>query len=925
MSLLIIFLSCGIISPPIIASDPGRSWFTLETDNFLIHFSSKGKLTEERSEFARNIAEIAEEVRATVAYHTGNLTREKVHIIVADFYDLYNGWAIPFPYNTITIFPTPPHDFKTNDDNWLRTLILHEYTHIVQLEQRRGFFALLSHIFGRVVLPNTLLPTWLIEGYAVYNETRFSNFGRLRSAEWWGKIYQAAQNNSLLEIDRCDGYELQRYPGGLAPYLYGGAFVDFIARRYGENYWEEFNRKNSAQIPFFENRLAQKTLGKKFKRVWREWQDELISRTDSITKKAGNDSLNLFVNLTSDGYDKSSPCWSRNGSEIYYISRTGKEKTAIKSINLGTMESRIIHQGPVIGGLSISNDGRFLAFAQLLVKTNGEAQSDIFLLDLTTGKKRRLTSGERAWDPDFAPDDSQLIYVSYRSGQSNLMVLNYQTGERRQITENRNYAVYHRPRFSPGGRLVAVEVWQPGGLLDIEIIDLKTGWTIPITSDRASDIFPAWSRTGKFLFFSSDRNGLFNLYAYGVETRQLYRCTDVVGGVFEPAVSPNNKRIALVTLGVNGNELSLTELRTRSWVRAEDFVDSFLEDEYAPVSFQSQLYYYYPLGSFLPRFWLPWLSTTPGLEVGAVTFGWDVLQFHRYSVVGGYQVGKRIPFLRFNYELLRYFPDFNLEGLISPRVQRGRLGVNLPIYGDDWYQQGGTGITVGHDTTLAARFDFFWWFNNSQIFRFNVAPVSGREIGMLSDGQTRLLLAKSDVVRLIGYWDEYLGNPPATWSLKLRMALGSAFGDTTRHRAFQMSNYSGLFTVRGFADSFPVGSNIGVAGVEFRMPIFWLERGIGTAPIFFRNVNGALFLETGLVTNQWQFDLNNWRNGAGGEVRLDFTLARYVPVSFTLGVAIGLERKVSYQVYLNLASELLASITNNKTPGGVITPRRWGI
>lgn len=109
------------------------------------------------------------------------------------------------------------------------------------------------------------------------------------------------------------------------------------------------------------------------------------------------------------------------------------------------------------------------------------------------------------------------------------------------------------------------------------------------------------------------------------------------------------------------------------------------------------------------------------------------------------------------------------------------------------------------------------------------------------------------------------------------------------------------------------------------MPIFWLERGIGTAPIFFRNVNGALFLETGLVTNQWQFDLNNWRNGAGGEVRLDFTLARYVPVSFTLGVAIGLERKVSYQVYLNLASELLASITNNKTPGGVITPRRWGI
>ncbi|NPV14581.1 hypothetical protein HPY86_06585 [candidate division WOR-3 bacterium] len=925
MSVLIIFLSCGIISPPMVASNPGRSWFTLETDNFLIHFSSIGKLSEERSEFARYIAEIAEEVRTTVASQTGVVPRDKIHIVVADFYDTYNGWAIPFPYNTITIMPAPPHDFKTNDDNWLRTLILHEYAHIMQLEQRRGFLSGLSRIFGRVVLPNALLPTWLIEGYAVYNETRFSNSGRLRSAEWQGMIYQAVQDNKLLGIDRCDGYELQRYPGGLAPYLYGGMFCKFIAQKQGENVWEEFNWKNSGQVPFFENRLAKRMLGKNFKQLWREWQDSLISRTDSIKKKMGKDSANLFTSLTSDGYDKSAPCWSKNGNEIYYITRTGRERTAIKCLNLGTMESRVLHRGRVIGGVSVSADGRLLAFAQRLVKYTGEEQSDIFLLDLTTGKKKRLTVDERAWDPDFAPNDSLLIYVSNSSGQSNLMILNYLTGQRRQITETRNYAVYHRPRFSPGGRLVAVEVWRPGGYTDIEIIDLETGWTIPITSDRASDIFPAWSRTGKFLFFSSDRSGLFNLYAYGVESRQLYRCTDDLGGVFEPAVSPSNRKIALVRLGSDGYDLSLMALRPRDWVPAADFGDSFPEKEYSPASFQSQLYHYYPIGTLLPRFWLPWLSVAPDLEVGAFTLGWDVLQFHRYSVVGGYQARNQTPFLRFNYELLRYLPDFNLEGFISPWAQQSRLGVAIPIYGDDWYQQSGTGITVRRDTMMAACFDLFWGFDNSQIFRFNVAPVSGREIGILSDAQHRVILGRQNVVRVAGYWNEYIGNPPAAWSLKFKFALGSAFGDSARFSAFQMSNCSGLFSVRGFSDSFPVGSNIGVAGLEFRMPIYWLERGIGTLPIFFRNVNGALFLETGLVTNQRRIDFKNWRKGGGGEVRFDFMFARYVPFSLTVGAAIGLEQKLSYQVYLNFASELLASITGNKKSGGLIILRRLDI
>lgn len=924
MTPLIFFLSFGVISPPGIAIDPGRCWFTLETDNFYVHFSTKDNLTEERTEFARYLAGICEEVRTTVAVQTGAVARDKIHLVVADFNDYYNGWATPFPSNTITIVPSPPHEFKTNDDNWVRTLILHEYSHILQLGQRRGVFDFLSHIFGQVVLPNTLLPTWTVEGYAVYNETRFSDFGRLRSAEWRGMIFQAAESKTLLGLDQCDGYVLQRYPGGLAPYLYGGAFCEFIASKRGENILEEFNWTNSGQIPFSENQAAKKIFGSSFPRLWQEWQKGLVCQVDSMVKGAGRGSRPIFTHLTSDGYNKSSPCWSKNGAEIYYIAATGKERTAIKCLNLGTLESRVFHRGRVFGNLSRSADGRYLAFAQLVIDYLGYEQSDLFLFELATGVKRRLTFGERACDPDFAPDSSLLIYVSYQTGQSNLVILNHITGERRQITDTRDSTLYHRPRFSPGGRLVAVEVWRPGGYADIEIIDLATGWTIPITSDRASDIYPAWSRTGKFLFFSSDRTGLFNLYAYEVETRQLYRCTAVSGGVFEPAVAPDNRKIALLTLGSNGYDLSIIELRVRDWQPAEDFVDSFPENEYRPDSYQSRLYYYYPFGSLLPRFWLPWLNFSSGLEVGAFTFGWDVLQFHRYSLVGGYQVGTRMPFVNFIYDLLRYFPDFRLEGFFSSRVQVGRLGVSIPFFGDDWFQQGGVGFTVRHDSLIMAKGDLFWRFENAQTFRFDVAPVTGREISVAGDAQSVGLQSARKMFRLFGSWNEYLGNPPATWSLKLKIAVGSAFGGEERLRAFQLSN-SGLFSVRGFPDISPTGSDIGVGGMEFRMPIYWPERGIGTAPIFFRDINGAVFLETGLIGNRRRGDLSEWRNGVGGEVRFDFTLARYVPFNVTVGAALGLKRRVSYHVYFNLTSELLASIAANKMPGGPITPHKLDI
>lgn len=934
MSLFLAFCLVGIIPPLSLPRaqkkflarsftfDPRRSWYTLETDNFSIHFSVKGALTEERIAFAQEVAAVAEEVRKTFQDSIGVIPAGKVHLIVADFFDSYNGWATPLPSNTITIIPTPPAGSKTNDDHWLRTLLLHEYSHIIQMDQAHGVNNFLRRIFGKIVLPNALLPTWLLEGYAVYNETRFGNFGRLRSAEWQMMLRAAIQEDKFLPIDRCGSYFLQNYPGALAPYLYGSWFFEYIARKQSNLSWERFNLSNSRQLPFFENRTAKGILDGGFPFLWKKWQTELGHWADSIEKELKK--LPIITNLkqlTYEGYNISSPCWSRNGVEVYYLSFTEREEPAIKALNLGTLTTTVLYRGRVSGSLTTSSDGRWLGFTQTTLKENGYEENNIFLYEFETGKVRQLTFGERTQDPDFASDTNLLVYVRNTLEKSELVILDLASGESRVICEGENKTIYHHPKFSPGGRLIAVGVWRPGGYADIELIDLKTGWTIPITEDRANDLFPTWSRTGKFLFFVSDRSGVYNLYAYGacpersrgVESKKLYRCTNVLYGVFEPAISPDNRKIALVSYSGNGYNIGVIDLRVKDWWEAEEFKDPYPERGQEPVAVKGELYYYNPYPSLLPKFWLPWLSyTNKEKEVGGFTLGWDVLQFHNYWTIAGYRLNTRTPFFQFGYESHRYRPVIQIDGDFMAELQKGRIGCYLPFFTTRWSQSLGLGVNWQNKADIAnLMFDGFWGFNNSRTFRFCVAPVQGRRVGIFTDAEIKPAAGQRNRIRLLGYWAEYIGRPPASWSGRIKLTFGSAFGDTSRFSAFQLSNTAGLFTVRGYpsTQALPSGSNILTAGIQFRTPFFWSERGIGTAPVFFRNLNGAIFWDAGLAVPSfrscWQKpELIPWRTGVGVELRFDFLLGHYLPISFATGGAIGLTPKFSHQFFLRLESEI---------------------
>ena len=912
-SLLLLLVALTGQIPGSISIDPGLKWYTLETRHFDVNFACRGKPDDDTLVLPRAVAAIAEEVYATLAPAVGWSPAGRTQIVVADFYDFLNGWAAPFPSNTITIIPTPDGGGRVNDDDWLRTLILHEYTHILQTDMVTGVPRALRRVFGRVVLPNAVAPAWLNEGYAVLCETRFTDFGRLRSADFDMQVRAAADSGRLLPVDRCGNYELRRYPGGNAPYLYGSMVQRFAAKS-EPDIWRDYNRRRSAAIPFIENFQARRTFGKSIYGLWDEWDLATARSAESLRASLGEPTS--VRRLTHEGFYTSAPCWSSSGSSIYYASRTGREYPAIKAVDAATGETRTVYRGPIGGTLSLSRDGRWLAFAEQNVTDDYYEFDDLCLLDVSTGTLARLTRGLRARDPDFAPDSTLLVFVTNGRGGNALRLIDWRTREVTTLAAPDDRTAFHRPRFSPSGKWIAVGVQRPGGYADIELVDRRTGWTIPVTHDRANDISPCWSRTGRFLFFVSDRTGIYNLFAYQLATGETFQCTNVPYGVFEPAVAPDNRSIALVKHYASGDDIGVIDFRAADWRPAPEFTDTLPSLAYDDSAVATQLYYYSPFPALWPKFWLPWPGDGRGLGLGAFTLGWDALQVHQYSASAGWRFADATPAVSAAYTFRGLRPSISAALEADRHAQSLLVGSELELRRTSRSHWFDVSASAAHTKRTVTRFDAGWAFSNALAYRYCVAPVEGQQAGAGLALWSRTVLGGRDLVRPLAWYARYFGNAPQTWSLRAHVAAGTAFGDSTARTAWRIAD-QGITGVRGYGNAAAPGRTFVTAGLQYRMPLWWIERGIGTAPVFLQNLNGAAFLDAGVVSTGLLPagpDLAGTRVGAGLELRADFVVFHLVPVSVAGGAGLGLNPVVSCRGYVNIESDIVSGIFNSADP-----------
>ena len=223
-----------------------------------------------------------------------------------------------------------------------------------------------------------------------------------------------------------------------------------------------------------------------------------------------------FTLLTNQSGVEDFPSLAPDGKTFVYVSKaSGNADIYLKRVD-GRNAINLTKDSPADDTMpAFSPDGSQIAF-----RSEREG-GGIFLMGATGESVRRLT--DFGYNPAWSPDGSEIAVMSgpielqpqSRPIVTSIDIVNVRTGTRREIISAAQNAL--QPSWSPhGDRIAFWSVLGSGGQRDLFTVDPHAAdpkkTIVQLTNDRALDWNPVWSPDGKYLYFSSDRDGTMNLW-----------------------------------------------------------------------------------------------------------------------------------------------------------------------------------------------------------------------------------------------------------------------------------------------------------------------------------------------------------------------------------------------------------------------------
>jgi len=155
----------------------GQKWRQIQTSNFRVIYPASVE------EQALQTASYLESIRDSVQLGLHHGTR-RIPVVLHPNSILSNGFVSWAP-KRMELVTTPA--FDGYQGNWLNSVASHELRHVVQIDKLNNRFTrVLYFLFGEQVVGGVtaFVPTWFLEGDAVYAETEISVFGRGREPQF---------------------------------------------------------------------------------------------------------------------------------------------------------------------------------------------------------------------------------------------------------------------------------------------------------------------------------------------------------------------------------------------------------------------------------------------------------------------------------------------------------------------------------------------------------------------------------------------------------------------------------------------------------------------------------------------------------------------------------------------------------------------
>jgi Tol biopolymer transport system component len=576
----------------------GLEWYVTETQHFRVTYHKGIEKT------AKEIGDILEDLHDIFAGKYRILLPARTEVVVA-YETVPNGFAYPTANLIKYIIPGPDWLDRCSSD-WLENVVTHEYAHVVSIWISRrlpawmpyaqaGYFSHPNNTIDSTgpgmrfevhrVLPQDILPPWFTEGIAQYESSK-------HGADRWGANRDMILRTLILSDKLLSWDEMSVFRGRgdsfEQVYNHGFALVTYIAETYGEDKLEAILREASKPFRFTFDRGIEEVLGITGRQLYAEWKKHLAQRYTAQLDSLGEQVYGRKINK--HGFNNVFPRFSPGDDKIFFQSngKSDSYRTRFMSYTLADTvddDERVKPEAlGVRGRYDIHDSSGYVTFVSsksrksLTPPSQGGARlPDIFIDTLPKAEKefgdlfrtteRQVTERHNIHVVAFSPTGDRLAAARHTLADRSYLMLVDTAGEEPRRVYPPDDDTTHRIRrifsidWSPDGRRIAMAFLDRGhnkiGIYDT----LEQRFTIVCDTEH-DERDPRFGPAGRYLYFSSDRTGIFNIYRYALADGRLERVTNVSGGAFMPDINGDGTKLVYTNYDDDGYGIYLIDSLT---------------------------------------------------------------------------------------------------------------------------------------------------------------------------------------------------------------------------------------------------------------------------------------------------------------------------------------------------------------------------
>lgn len=809
-----------------------------------------------------------------------------------------------------------------------------------------------SILYNYLAAPRLATPRWYLEGAAVFMETWMSGgVGRAQGA-YDEMVFRAMVRDDAHFYSNLglvsEGTSID-FQAGANAYLYGTRFITFLAYQYSPQQVIDWLKRTEDSERYYANQFRL-VFGKPLEDAWQEWirfehefQLANLDRVREVPLTRGEPLVDEALGSISRSFvDEDSGVMFGAFRYPGFVAHVG----ALTLRDAGVLRRIVDVKGPMTYRVTSSAwdpDTRTFFYT-----ADNNAYRDLMAVNVDTGKSRMLLKDARIGDLVFSPSDRSIWGLRHLNGYVSLVQIPYPYDAWNMVYTWPYGQVAYELDISDDGSLISLSLGEIDGSQHLKIYrsaDFATEEPEPVTGYEFTPAVPegfVFAGGNRYLYGSSFITGVSNILRFDVETGQLDAVTNAETGFFRPIPRSDGSLIAfeytgqgfvpvvvdpepletVSTIRFLGAELAARHPIVTEWnvIRSLRAVD---EEKLVTHS-----------GKYRPYRELEFDSGYPVLEGYRDTFApgvhlrfTDPAQFHSagvtlsYSLDGELDSSERLH-AGLEYNALNWYARYwhnraDFYDMFGPtkRARKGDayiLGYQRPLIFDeprrlDLFAE--AAYYTGLDTLPA----------NQNVSSLDIDEIFSLEGGLHFE-DTRRSLGAVDHEK--GWrWDAVLSADDTDLETvtRARLGLDVGFALPVGHASIWLYNSAGTtdgartnplgnYYFGGFGnnyvddgavkryreyDSFPGFEIDEIIATEFVKSVVELNlppirfREVGTPSFFLSHIRPAAFVGT-LVTDPGKPFEHDFAS-AGVQFDLSFTIAHHLPMTLSMGYAVGFE------------------------------------